>query len=231
MDGDRMTEGDNGSMTGLHPSSRQREPFWSTWTKSPSSFSLRSCPFPFPSLQRNYPSLFCTVNLKHHKCHSKPDLSDHDLELFRGYLRCCSPHLPCAPLLAAKKYSQWDACLVNVWHSMGVSKIYSVSNGRLTWREIQDWHQTLLSLFRQPSMNYSGVFLALSILKVLFLITVTSTSCDPCKQIKNMHLLNKSLVSLHLDFWRNYLKMRLVIQEILFKSLHTHNRSFVAKHE
>jgi hypothetical protein len=27
----------------------------------------------------------------------------------------CSPHLPCAPLLAAKKYSQWDAGLRNVF--------------------------------------------------------------------------------------------------------------------
>jgi hypothetical protein len=62
-------------------------------------------------LQRNCPIVFCTSNPKAPFWPSHLDLSDHDPELFRGCLRCCSLHLPCAPLLAAKTYSQWDACL------------------------------------------------------------------------------------------------------------------------
>ena len=53
------------------------------------------------TLQQNFLSLFGIGNLKHRRCRPKPDLPGHDLELFRGYLRCCSLHLACLPLLAA----------------------------------------------------------------------------------------------------------------------------------
>jgi hypothetical protein len=50
-------------------------------------------------------------------------------------------------------------------------------------------------------MNYFGAYKRYQYEQFLFLITVTSTSCDPCKHIKNMNLLSKYLVSLHIDFF------------------------------